>query len=143
MNILLLVCIEGLILERVPGWIEPHGLNGQHVRLAFFWWWGNPYPTLKTIMSQYDAGCIDKVLQVATTQSNILNGRGSTEKFNNDSNPVFNGVTLARPPGADMIVSYHAANWTSVAFCLIGMPSLKTDFPKINEIQRFFYSIYC
>ena len=21
-----------------------------------------------------------------------------------------------------MIVSYHAANWTSVAFCLIGMP---------------------
>ena len=37
--------------------------------------------------------------------------------------PVFNGVTLARPPGADMIVSYHAANWTSVAFCLIGMPS--------------------
>jgi len=32
---------------------------------------------------------------------------------------VFNGVTLARPPGADMIVSYHSANWTSVAFCLI------------------------
>ena len=88
MNILLLVCIEGLILERVPGWIEPHGLNGQHVRLAFFWWWGNPYPTLKTIMSQYDAGCIDKVVQVATTQCNNLNGRGSTEKFNNDSNPA-------------------------------------------------------
>jgi len=32
---------------------------------------------------------------------------------------VFNSVILARPPGADKIVGYHAANWTSVTFCLI------------------------
>ena len=44
---------------------------------------------------------------------------------------VFNGVTLARPPGADMIVSYHAANWTSVGFCLIGMPTFKLTFPDL------------
>ena len=52
---------------------------------------GNPYPihftTLKTIMSHLDSGCIDEVVQVATTQSNNLNGTGFTEKFNNDSNP--------------------------------------------------------
>ena len=39
-------------------------------------------------MSHHGAGCIDEVVQVATTQSNNLNGTGFTEKFNNDSNPA-------------------------------------------------------
>ena len=52
---------------------------------------------------------------------------------------VFNGVTLARSPGADKIVSYHAANWTSVAFCLIGMP----DLPLCSYMKFIiFFSIY-
>ena len=64
---------------------------------------------------------------------------------------VFNGVTLARPPGADQIFSYHAANWTSVAFCLIGMASvyiiviILTDLPcvlmKITIFLAFILSI--
>lgn len=52
---------------------------------------------------------------------------------------MFNGVTLARPPGADMIVSYHSANWTSVAFCLIGM--FKSTFHlqcSYENYDRFF-----
>ena len=34
---------------------------------------------------------------------------------------VFHRVALVRPAGADMAVSYHSANWTSLAFCMIGM----------------------
>ena len=77
-----------------PGWIEPQspGQTGNTYDLPInFLGWGNPYPihlaTLKTIMSHHGAGCIDEVIQIATTQSK-LNGRGSTEKFNNDSNPA-------------------------------------------------------
>lgn len=32
---------------------------------------------------------------------------------------MFNRVTLSRPPGADTMVGYHAANWTSAGFSLI------------------------
>ena len=45
-------------------------------------------------MSHHDSGCIDEVVQVATTQSNNLNGTGFTEKFNNDSNPVTSSPIL-------------------------------------------------
>lgn len=34
---------------------------------------------------------------------------------------VFKRVTLARPSGADMIVSYHSATWTSFAFCMLAL----------------------
>ena len=83
-----------------PGWIEPQspGQTGNTYDLPInFLGWGNPYPihlaTLKTIMSHHGAGCIDEVVQVATTQSNNLNGTGFTEKFNNDSNPATSSPT--------------------------------------------------
>ena len=44
-------------------------------------------------MSHHDSGCIDEVVQVATTQSNNLNGTGFTEKFNNDSIPATSSPT--------------------------------------------------
>ena len=53
---------------------------------------------------------------------------------------VFNGVTLARPPGADLIVSYHAANWTSVGFCFIGM--LLLFYPLNSFLIKFFVIIF-
>ena len=100
MSILLLDYIEGLILAKGPGWIEPQSprQTGNTYDLPFFGGWGNPYPihltTLKTIMSHHDAGCIDEVVHVTTTQSNNLNGRGSTEKFNDDSNPATSSPIL-------------------------------------------------
>lgn len=50
---------------------------------------------------------------------------------------MFDSVALARPPGADMIVSYHAANWTSFTFSTIGM----LLHPPIHDSSVVSYTI--
>ena len=92
---LLLDCIEGLIQAKGQVGLSHRARAKRATRmtcLSIFLGWDNPHPihlaTLKTIMSHHGAGCIDEVVQIATTQSNNLSGTGFTEKFNKDSIPA-------------------------------------------------------